>query len=196
MRLSFDQSLTKLCEPALRRRVVTEVADLNHQAGDQIRIGRNLQDRRRAGQLGEPVAKGVQLALVERERPNEPGRELANGVYPRWRGPRGSPRPRYASRSCRLRTRRNRNEQARGAIFEELDAGCGLSQTRKPADEARTWANRGLGCKHVAVELGKLVEHLVDGPLALGRLDQGFGIAASDFGGIFGHGRRLLRSAS
>ena len=68
MRLSFDQSLTKLCEPALRRRVVTEVADLDHQAGDQIRVGRNFQDRRRPGQLGEPGAKGLQLALVQRKR--------------------------------------------------------------------------------------------------------------------------------
>src|ERR1017187_1616739 len=68
MRLSFDQSLAKLCEPALRRRVVTEVTYLDHQAGDQIRVGRNLQERRRPGQPGKPFAQRLQLALVQRER--------------------------------------------------------------------------------------------------------------------------------
>ena len=56
MRLSFDQSLAKLCESALRRRIITEVTDLDDQAGDQVRVDRDLEDRVGSGQLRKPVA--------------------------------------------------------------------------------------------------------------------------------------------
>ncbi len=93
MRLSFDQSLAKLCEPALGRRVVTDVADLDHQAGDQIRVGRNIEDGCAAGHAGQSRRAGPSTGPRREEPPSEPGREPARGACPRWRVPAGRPRP-------------------------------------------------------------------------------------------------------
>src|SRR5208282_665271 len=66
MRLSFDQSLAKLEEAALDRGIITDVADLDDQSPDQACVRGDIQDRRRAGQPGEPIAKRIQLVLIER----------------------------------------------------------------------------------------------------------------------------------
>src|SRR5271154_1224339 len=56
MRLSFDQSFAKLGKSVLHRRVVTEVTHLDHQTADQFGVGRDVQNRRAAGEAGELAA--------------------------------------------------------------------------------------------------------------------------------------------
>ena len=67
MRLSFDQSLAKLCEPVFHRRVIKVVADLDDQAADQCgsveicRIGV-------APVMPASAGGGLFLAFIERNR--------------------------------------------------------------------------------------------------------------------------------
>src|SRR5213082_1307990 len=67
MGLPFDQSLAKLGESVLHRRIVKMIADLDDQAPDQAGIGRDRHDRRAVDQAGEPLLEGIQLRLVERD---------------------------------------------------------------------------------------------------------------------------------
>src|SRR3954452_15982601 len=66
MRLPFDQSMAKLCESVLHRRIIKVVANLDDQAADQAGIGRRVHDRSPVDQASQPVLEGSQLRFVER----------------------------------------------------------------------------------------------------------------------------------
>src|ERR1700730_8425262 len=61
MRHPFDQSMAKLCQSVLHRRVVKVIPDLEDQPSDEVRVGRDVDDRRPADQAGEAVAERLEL---------------------------------------------------------------------------------------------------------------------------------------
>ncbi len=75
-------------------------------------------------------------------------------------------------------------EQARGAVLEQVDQNAVFLGGRKPAAMPGSAANRGFGFRTSRSSSASSSRTPVDGPLVLGRVDQGFGVAARDLGRV------------
>ena len=180
MRLSFDQSLAKLCESVLHRRVVTVVTDLDDQAPDQIRVGRDARGSacRRPG--GEPVAEGLQLALVERDgRANrEPGsRRLRRSQIARASR---ATTAEQAQPLVAIEDAQEPEDQARGPARRRPRSGSRSFSAGRNPGRGQQLGEAGERLQDIVVDLGQLLEQRVDLALLLGRVDQGLGVAVGD----------------
>ena len=121
---------------------------------------------------GEPVAQGLQLRRRRAERPSEPGPGSARGACPRWRGPAGDDRGQISQPLVAIEHPQETARASSSPLFEAGRPGSGLSEPRKPAARPGPGRTAGLASEDVALELVELVEHRLDDPFVLGRLDQ------------------------
>ena len=196
MRLSFDQSLAKLCEPAPHRGVVDVVADLDDQARRSAR-GRS----RRAGSGVPPIiaasrsrracnwssSSGTAERTVDRDR-----RLRRSQIARASRGDR-----RRAGRAAvAVEHAEEPHDQARRRGPRRPRSGSGPSRPPGRAARPGSAANRGNGLRTSSSISVELVEHGVDLALLLGRVEQGLGVAAGDLGAVSSRDREPRRCAA
>ena len=135
MRLPFDQSMAKLCESALDRRIVKVVTNLDDQTPDQAGVGQHIQDRGAVDQGCEPVAEGLQLPVVERDGRADADRDPAVATVPDGLG-LATDRPQQAEPVMTIEHAEEAKDQAAGPTVEDLEQDAvplGPRHPRKPA---------------------------------------------------------------